>query len=122
MSKQQSLIGEILRRLHDDVEEEVSLHKITTNGEHRGIRVDFWVPSINTIIEVHGIQHYKPSGFGKDKVRTTQDFLHQNNRDQKLRNICTRFSINYMEFTYTELNPNAIIKKLLTLPSVDTNI
>lgn len=122
MSKQQIQIGEILRRLFDDVEEEVGLNKITTNGAHRGIRVDFYIPSINCVIEVHGIQHYKPSGFGKDKVRTTQDFLHQNNRDEKLRKICEKFKIMYMEFDYKECDTQEIIKKLLTLPSIEASI
>lgn len=100
MSKQQQEVGRLLRLLFPDTEEEKDLSKVTNNQLHKGIRLDFWVPSVKLIVEVHGIQHYKPSGFGKDKLASIEAFSHQLDRDSKLRTICEKFSINYMEVPY----------------------
>jgi hypothetical protein len=62
--------------------------------------VDFYIESINTVIEVHGIQHYKSSSFGRDQVDTMISYTKQLDRDSKLKNICSMYNINLLEIPY----------------------
>lgn len=79
---------------------EVPLEKLTKNRIHSGIVVDFFIESINTVIEVHGIQHYKSSSFGRDAVDTMISYTRQLDRDSKLKNICSMYGINLIEIPY----------------------
>lgn len=81
-------------------QKEVPLEKITKNRIHSGIVVDFYIKEFNTIIEVHGIQHYKASSFGKDKIDTAISYAKQLDRDSKLKNICSTYNINLLEVPY----------------------
>jgi hypothetical protein len=102
VSKQQVEVERLLSLLYNDLESEIDLSKITNVKLHKGIRVDIWIPSIRCIVEIHGIQHHKPSGFGKDKVETLNVFNRQLDRDSKLITICNRFDINYEQIDYNE--------------------
>jgi hypothetical protein len=102
MSKQQKEVEKILSLLFNDLETEIDLSKITKVKLHSGIRVDIWLPSINCIVEVHGIQHHKPSGFGKSHMETLNSFNRQLDRDSKLKSICEQFKINYEQIDYNE--------------------
>lgn len=102
MSKQAKEAERNLKLLFPDLKSEIPLEKITKNLLHRGIRIDIWIPSINLIIEVHGIQHFKPSGFGKNKVDTVVQFQKQQNRDNKLIEICEQYGINYEQIDYDQ--------------------
>lgn len=102
MSKQASEVERNLKLIFPDLESEKGLEKITKSMLHRGIRVDFYVPSCRLIIEVHGIQHFKPSGFGKNKVDTIMQYNRQQNRDDRLIRICKQFNINYEQVDYNE--------------------
>ncbi len=88
--------------LFDDVELEVGLEKITNNKLHKGIRADIWIPSINCIVEIHGIQHHKPSGFGRSKIDTLTAYNRQIDRDSRLISICNDFDINYEQIDYNQ--------------------
>jgi len=81
------------------------------------LRYDFYLPELNTLIEFHGIQHYKYIPFfhrnGED------DFLKQKNRDDIVRSNARQFKYRYLEFNYTQLKymtkdkfKNLIIEKL----------
>lgn len=61
-------------------------------------RYDFYIPSINTIIEYNGLQHYEPiEFFGGDKaLKSTQK------RDRIKRQYCTDNHINYEVIRYDE--------------------
>ena len=100
MSKQQDEVTKILNLLYPDLRSEVTLDKITGVFPHRNVRVDIWLPSIRCVVEVHGIQHHKPSGFGKGKVDTHLAFMDQQLRDTRLMNICKQFEINYEQIDY----------------------
>lgn len=102
MSKQQTEVTKILSLIYQDLKSEIGLEKITKNPLHRGIRVDIWIPCINCVVEIHGQQHFKPSSFGKDNIRTQLDFLKQQNRDTRLMDICNKFNINYEQIDYNE--------------------
>ena len=79
---------------------EVPLEKLTKNRIHSGIVVDFYIDNINTIVEVHGVQHYKSSSFGRNEVDTMISYTKQLDRDSKLRNICSTYSINLIEIPF----------------------
>lgn len=102
MSKQQKEVKKILCDLFSDVKEECFLQKITNNTLYPNIRVDFYIPSVNLIIEVHGIQHDKVSGFGRSKNEASLKYLEQTTRDDRLRKICKKENINYEEIWYNE--------------------
>jgi hypothetical protein len=110
MSKQQDEARKLLKILFPDYMEEVPLEKITDNQLHRGIRVDFWIPSVNLVVEIHGIQHFKASGFGMSKVDTMTQLSRQENRDCKLRDTCAKFDIKLLEIAYNE---DVCIKRFL---------
>jgi hypothetical protein len=102
LSKQQNEAEKTLRLLFNDLQSEVDLSKITNVKLHKGIRVDIWIPSIRCVVEIHGIQHHKPSGFGKNKVDTLQTYNRQLDRDSRLITICKEFDINYEQIDYNE--------------------
>lgn len=81
---------------------------------HSGICVDFYIPSINTVIEVNGIQHYQPSSFGRDSVDTVVNYTKQLNRDDKLRTVCSFHGIKLLEIPY-DLSYNQILTELTEL-------
>ena len=102
MSKQANEAERSLRLMFPDLETEVGLQKITKSMLHRGIRVDFYIPSKCLLIECHGIQHFRPSSFGRSKVDTLMQFNRQQNRDDRLIRICKQFNINYEQIDYNE--------------------
>jgi hypothetical protein len=102
MSKQANKIHSVLKVLFNDVECEVDISKISKVKSHRGIRVDFYIPSLNIVLECHGIQHEKAQSFGMSEQDAYRKFNMQLNRDSKLRQICLDFNINYEEIWYNE--------------------
>jgi len=113
-SKQENEVERVLNLLVD-YDDHVDLSKITKQRLHSGIIVDFWIPSIRTVIEVHGIQHYKESGFGSKADEAKNKFVRQINRDEKLRFICKQFDIRLIEIPYTDRDVNAFAKQILEL-------
>jgi hypothetical protein len=112
MSRQQTEITRLLKVLYPDIQSEITLNKITGNLLHKGIRVDIWIPSINLILEINGIQHFKPSGFGKNKIESHIAYINQCNRDSRLKDICKQFNINYEQIDYDEKhNISSLFKK-----------
>ena len=96
MSKLSKMTDRVLRMLFTEVQTEIDLSKLT-NLLMKGIRVDFYIPEINAVVEVNGIQHYKASGFGKTKVQASVDYTKQLNRDSKLVSACNQYGIQYIE-------------------------
>lgn len=102
MSKQANKIYSILNVLFNDIKCEVDISKISKIKLHHGIRVDFYIPSLNLVIECNGIQHEKAQSFGMSEQDALRRFNMQLNRDSKLRKICADFNINYEEIWYNE--------------------
>lgn len=66
------------------------------------IKVDFYIPSKNTIIEYNGKQHYVPVDFGdKDLQKVDEKFQKQVLRDTQLRDYCKINKIKLIEIPYT---------------------
>lgn len=75
------------------------------------IRVDFYLPSLNAIIEFHGRQHY----IRQNIWQTEEQFAEQQDRDRRLREYCKRHKIRLIEIPYTEIgNIGKILSKTLT--------
>lgn len=66
---------------------------------NKKIRVDFYLPKFNVIIEYNGKQHYKDGWFFKN-----DGFLNQQERDMALRQYCKEHKIKLIEIPYTKLN------------------
>lgn len=115
MSKQADRVKQILNCLSDDLKCEVGLEKITGIKIHKGIDVDFYIPSINLVIEVHGQQHESAQSFGDGKREAYKKFNMQLNRDSKLRDICNKFNINYEEIWYNDTVTISSIYNLLEI-------
>jgi hypothetical protein len=115
VSKQEVEAGKVLKLLSDNVKSHVDLSKITKNKEHFGIIVDYWLPDILTVVEIHGIQHYQPSGFGSREDETLNKFNRQINRDSKLRDICYINNINLIEVSYKEKDFTRMTREILEL-------
>lgn len=118
MSKQADLIGSHLTVLLGEpaVKAEQDLGKILNNIMYKGIRVDYWIPHLNLVVEVHGIQHEEARTFGgMSKHAARQKLVGQLYRDERLRGLCEKFKLNYVEFWYNEEDTfPAIFKKIST--------
>lgn len=74
------------------------------------LRVDFYLPKHNVIIEYNGIQHYILQKYWQTEER----FADQQDRDRRVREYCKRNKIILIEIPYTELdNINKILNKKL---------
>lgn len=79
-------------------------------GRYR-LKVDFFLPEHNTIIEYHGAQHYAFSPFFH---RTEDKFQEQLERDAKLRDYCKQHGITLIEVPYTKYdNVDDFLKRKL---------
>src|SRR5699024_633778 len=63
-------------------------------------RFDFYLPESNTVIETHGIQHYKDSGYLKNNITSISD------NDKEL--FCYSKNIEYKDIDCNESNFNYI--------------
>lgn len=71
------------------------------------VRVDFYLPNYNTIIEYNGRQHY----IRQPNWHTEEQFEEQQDRDRRLREYCKQHKIRLIEIPYTEFDN---IDKILT--------
>lgn len=79
-------------------------------------RADFYLPDHNTIIEFNGKQHYEYSKFYH---RTEEDFVNQQDRDQRLRVYCKKNKIRLIEIPYTDFNNiEKILSKKLSISKI----
>lgn len=104
-------MGTILSLLFDVVEPEFSLAKVVRSDIYKGINVDYYIPSINTVVEVQGIQHYSPSSFGRDNVESVVNYTRQLNRDDRLRIACKSRGVKVIEIPY-DYSYNQILSEL----------
>ena len=84
---------------HDIILEEVTLPGSTTTARKKPLYADFFLPSQNLIIEVHGEQHYTYNNFF---YKTKQEFYRAKARDRdKSRwfeiNSITLITLSYLE-------------------------
>ena len=74
-------------------------------NELRYKSLDFYLPEYNTAIECQGIQHFRPTNFGKDMdINKTYDYIINN--DNVKFNICKKIGIKLLYFIYDIKNMN----------------
>ena len=68
--------------------------------------IDWYIDEYNTIIECHGIQHYKMQSFGsKDSVFNQKKNFHNiQYRDNRKKTLLVNSGYNYIEIPYTDYN------------------
>jgi hypothetical protein len=91
--KNERMVGEILLTNGIVFETQYSIKKLFGN-EQREILVDYYIPSLNVIIEYNGAQHYRPVCFaGMSKELADQQFSEQQDRDRYLQTFCDQNGI-----------------------------
>ena len=75
---------------------------------------DYYIPSLNLIIEYNGIQHYQPTCFGgkTTKEESKQIFIKQQIRDQEMREYCKQNNINLLEIDGRKYKAENLMKFL----------
>ncbi|WP_129692296.1 hypothetical protein [Gottfriedia acidiceleris] len=71
-------------------------------------KYDIYIPSLNLIIEVHGIQHYK---FHKRFHETKEDFVKQQETDRKKKAYAEKLGYQYVEIDYREHKQNLTLER-----------
>ena len=97
-SKGELLIEKILKKYNVRYIKEFTLsHTLTGNTT---LRVDFYLPETNTIIEFHGEQHFRCLDHFHE---SPEDYILQIERDDYLRYIVNEYNIKYLEFNYKDI-------------------
>lgn len=79
---------------------------------NKSYRYDFYLPIQNTVIEIHGIQHYEHTYFFQKDI---DDFYSLHIRDRKKHVYAINNNINYIEIAYTGINKyNEILSAITT--------
>jgi hypothetical protein len=106
-------IGEqLIKRILDEFKIPFEYQKVFLINS-RKIIVDFFIPSINCIIEFNGEQHYKPVRFnGIDISEAEKNLEKQKLRDKTLKRYCKDTGIKLLILKYTEKNYETIKTKL----------
>lgn len=100
-SKGERIISSALSELSVEFETQYPLTK--NPKTNRFLKVDFFLPHNNTVIEFDGIQHYEPIDFFGGK----NNFKNISNRDNIKNNYCVSNDINLIRIKY-DTDPNEI--------------
>lgn len=92
--KNESIVREFLKTNNINTE----TIRIPVNILKQNARPDFYIPSMNLILEYNGEQHYKPVQFGGTSIENAKmNFEKQKVRDSQLREYCKNNNINLLE-------------------------
>ena len=115
LGKNEKLVGQVLKDNKINFESQKSIKDIFI-FENRKIKVDFYLPQINTIIEYNGRQHYQAICFNNiEKDIAELNFIKQKERDQYLQNFCDQNDIKliWIDGRNYDTYPGPINKKLI---------
>lgn len=83
-------------------------------------RFDFFIPSRNTIIEFHGIQHYQPVSFsgGESEEELIRSFKKRQKVDRVKKKFALKNGIKYVEIPYTDFDNihSVLMESLFDIP------
>lgn len=93
------------RKLVNENRVQTFLDKLNIKYEKKIIKIDnkkyypdFFIPSLNLIIEYNGAQHYEPVTFGSRSIEQAQEkLIKQQLRDANIREYCKENKINLLE-------------------------
>lgn len=81
--------------------QEVPVCEIVLDYENRLHRFDWWIPTLNTVVELHGTQHYRPTAFGSMSANQKQrNFKDSQQRDQMKKEAAEDNGIKYVAIDY----------------------
>lgn len=89
-----------------------------TSFSQSHLKVDFFLPEHNTIIEFNGAQHYRSIEY----FGGVEAFKKQLIRDDQLRNYCKNNEINLLEIPYDENNVEEVIQEFLSCRVIEQSI
>lgn len=99
-SRQAKLLGEYLdSNGYNPIRE----HKFDDLIDEDYLRLDFYLPQFNTVIEYNGTQHYMPKSFGscnEDKV--IENFKKTKKHDKMKEEYCKKKGINFFTISYKD--------------------
>lgn len=102
------LIGSFLKNLGYKIESEKSFPWSIEEGAIHPYRYDFYIPAFNTIIEAHGIQHFKENKFFDLSLEEIQG------KDERKKELAYNHDISgYVTLDCSYSQPNYIKRKLL---------
>lgn len=103
-SRGEGLIRSLLNSSGLEFKEQATFEACINPITKRRLRFDFWVPSLNTLIEYDGPQHFKPVRWSKNM--TLEQSLETLAKDQQRDLIKTQFAaqqgINLLRFRYSD--------------------
>ena len=85
--------------------QEVPVKDLVPNYNNFYDSIDWYIDAYNTIIELHGVQHYKMQSFGsKDSYWNQQkSFYNIKYRDNRKKTALLNADYSYVEFSYKEI-------------------
>ena len=98
--------------------QEVPLSSLVQNYPNNMDAVDWYIDELNTVLELHGKQHYQMQSFGsKDSVfNQRKNFFNIKFRDNRKKTFILNANINYIEISYKDISKlNAEYLKKLRL-------
>jgi hypothetical protein len=111
LSKNEKLVGKFL--VNNNIEF-IWHYKILISSQK--LFVDFYIESLNLIVEYNGLQHYQPVKFGSMTDEQVQvAFIKQKKRDKSLRKYCKQNDISLLEIDGRVYHGQNLIKYLNTL-------
>jgi hypothetical protein len=91
--KNETIVFDTLKNNNFEIKRQYAIKKII-NDEEKRLRVDFYIPDKNIIIEYNGAQHYKPNLFFSSSEETAKiRFEKQVERDLYLQQFCDKYNI-----------------------------
>lgn len=103
--------------------QEVPVVYLVNNYDSNQEAVDWYIESYNLVIELHGNQHYKATGFGNMSYSEKQvSFNNIRYRDNKKKTALINANYNYLEIPYKLKDKlNADFLKQLIYESIENN-
>lgn len=96
--------------------------KDLVNESTNDLRIDWYIPSLNLIIECQGEQHFKEVNFGtKDPIDLTYNFLSIKSRDFYKKNLLIENGFLFLEIPYFELKKLTESKLIKMIEELDND-
>lgn len=115
--KNEKIVYGLLKQYNIDFEHQKDIRSININ-ETRFCKVDFYIPSVNLIIEYNGKQHYEPVRFhGIPSNKAKINFMKQKERDDYINKFCNDNNIKLLKIDGREYQNDLLrefIKKFIS--------
>ncbi len=101
--------------------QEVNVKDLVPDYSYHNHNFDWFIKELDVVIELHGIQHYKPINFGGESAaRTIQSFRNTKYRDSLKQAAAEEAGYQYIEIPYSFL-PKITAASILELIEANQN-